>query len=56
MNLQDQITFMSELETLFLDRDRQYCDIDKYDGHYREAADSAGEVMESLWRLQDLEK
>lgn len=56
MNLQDQITFMSELENLFLDLDRTYCRFDKYDGHYAEAAEKAGHVMESLWRLQSLEK
>ncbi len=56
MTIQNQIEFMQELEKRFLDLDHTYLRFETYDGHYAEYAEKAGYVIESLWRLSELEK
>lgn len=56
VSIQEQIEFMQELEKRFLDLDRYYTkEMADYDAEYEDAAQAAGEIIESLWRLQELE-
>lgn len=56
MNLQDQIEFCQEIEKKFLDLDRQFIAFENYEGEFGQDADRMGHIIESLWRLQQLEK
>lgn len=56
MSLQDEIEFCQEIEKKFLDLDRAFIQYDNYEGEFGEDAQRMGEVIESLWRLQQLEK
>jgi hypothetical protein len=55
VTLQQQIEFGGELELLFLKKDNQFSQFADYDGEYRVWADKMAAILESLWRLQELE-
>lgn len=55
MELQEQIEFCQTIEKKFLDLDRSFLQYEEYDGVFGEDAERMGHVLESLWRLQDLE-
>jgi hypothetical protein len=56
MSLQDQIEFAQQLEKKFLDLDKTFLQYDSYEGEFGPDAEMMGEIIESLWRLQQLEK
>lgn len=56
MNLQDQIEYCQEIEKRFLDLDHYFLRFEAYEGEHGEDAEKMGHVIESLWRLQGLEK
>lgn len=56
MELQQQIEFCEQIEKKFLDLDRAFIAFETYDGVFGEDADKMGHIIESLWRLQQLEK
>ncbi len=56
MNLQEQIEFCQLIEKKFLDLDRAFIQYEEYDGVFAEDADRMGHCIESLWRLQQLDK
>ncbi len=56
MELQQQIEFMDDLQTRFYQLHKNFQSHTGYDGEYGEAANHMEHVVESLWRLQGLEK
>lgn len=55
MTLQDQIEFCQELEKKFIDLDHTFIQYDTYNGEFAPDAEMMGHIIESLWRLQQLE-
>lgn len=56
MTLQEQLAFAQEMERKFLNLDTKFGIFPDYDNCYRIWADAMGEIQESIWRLQELEK
>lgn len=55
MTLQEQIEFAGEIEKRFLDLDLAFIRFKDYNGEHGADAEKMGHIIESLWRLQELE-